>query len=167
MGKFKVGDRVEMTTVEHHRETGTIVAYSTEFDDDMPYVVQFDNDGYMEPFSEDGLSLQLAGRKDDQGKLRYDLAPFDAIDEIVKVLNFGAKKYADRNWEKGMNWSRPYGALLRHMSAWFMSKVTSKSDKDEETGLSHLAHAGCCVLFLLAYELRGVGQDDRPNRMDG
>lgn len=100
---------------------------------------------------------QQYGRKDDGGKLPHHLLPFDAIDEISKVLQFGANKYAERNWEKGMNWSRVFGAMMRHMWAWWMGKGT-----DPETGYSHLAHAACCVLFLLAYEIRGVGGDDRP-----
>jgi len=63
----------------------------------------------------------------------------------------------ERNWERGMAWSRPFSALMRHVWAWWRGQET-----DPETGYSHLAHAGCCVLFLLAYQLRRVGSDDRP-----
>ena len=101
----------------------------------------------------------LGGRKDDQGKLRYDLVPWDAVDEIVGVLTDGAVKYTDRNWEQGMSWGRVIGAAFRHLTRWSMGE-----DKDPETGRSHLAHLGCCVLFLLAYEKRGAGTDDRPGR---
>lgn len=97
------------------------------------------------------------GRKDDTGKLPYHLLPSDAVEEILKVLAFGATKYAPRNWEKGMAWSRPFSALMRHMWAWWRGERC-----DPETGLSHLAHAGCCILFLLSYEVRGGGNDDRP-----
>lgn len=97
------------------------------------------------------------GRKDDGGKLPLHLLPPDAIVEIAKVLDFGAKKYAPRNWEKGMSWSRPYAALMRHMFAWWAGEKA-----DPETGLSHLAHAGCCLFFLLSYEQRHIGVDDRP-----
>lgn len=100
---------------------------------------------------------QPEGRKDDAGKDPWDLVPFDAVREIVKVLAFGAKKYSERNWEAGMAWSRPFSACMRHLTAWWEGE-----DKDPETGISHLAHAGCCVLFLLAYSLRGKGKDDRP-----
>jgi len=99
------------------------------------------------------------GRKADHGKDPWHLLPTDAIRAIVKVLAFGAKKYADRNWEEGMAWSRCYGALLRHTMAWWEGDTL-----DEETGYSHLWHAGCCILFLIAYEIRGVGKDDRPIR---
>jgi hypothetical protein len=97
------------------------------------------------------------GRKDDQGKDPWHLAPWDAFRAIIKVLRFGAEKYAARNWEKGMAWSRPYGALIRHLTSWWEGEAA-----DAETGYSHLWHAGACVLFLIAYEIRGIGEDDRP-----
>lgn len=99
----------------------------------------------------------IGGRKDDQGKTPWHLLPFDAVADIIAVLAFGEGKYGARNWEEGMDWSRPFDALLRHLSAWWQGE-----DRDPETGLSHLAHAGCCILFLLAYERRGIGRDDRP-----
>lgn len=95
--------------------------------------------------------------KKDYGKLPWHLLPGDAVEEIVKVLDFGAKKYAPRGWEAGMAWSRVFSALMRHMWAWWFKRGT-----DPDTGLSHLAHAGCCILFLLAYEQRQAGEDDRP-----
>ncbi len=99
----------------------------------------------------------VEGRKDDTGKDPWDLAPFDAFRAIVGVLAFGARKYAPRNWEQGMAWSRLYAATFRHLTAWWGGERT-----DPETGLSHLAHAGCCVCFLIAFEIRGIGTDDRP-----
>ena len=99
------------------------------------------------------------GRKADTGKIRVDLLPVDVLEEVSKVLTHGAKKYEDRNWEKGISYNRCYGALLRHVWAWWR-----KEDKDPETGLSHLSHAICNLMFLLAYELRGKGKDydNRP-----
>lgn len=100
------------------------------------------------------------GVKFDQGKDPWHLAPWDAFRAIVKVLQYGATKYTERNWEKGMAWSRPYSALIRHVTAWWEGEKT-----DHETGFSHLWHAGCCIVFLIAYELRGIGVDDRPQPM--
>lgn len=97
------------------------------------------------------------GRKDDAGKLPWALMPWDAVRCIVKVLQFGAKKYAPRNWELGMDWDRPYEALIRHLTSWWEREAA-----DPETGFSHLWHAGCSIMFLIAYELRGVGRDTRP-----
>lgn len=98
----------------------------------------------------------LEGRKDDQGKPRYDLIPPEIEDAIAMVLTYGAEKYDERNWEKGMNWGRPFAAMRRHMNAWWAGE-----DKDPETGMSHLWHASCCLAFLVAYEARSIGNDNR------
>lgn len=97
--------------------------------------------------------------KHDTGKDPWHLAPWDAFRAIVHVLKFGAEKYGKNNWEQGMDWSRLFGAIIRHLTAWWEGE---KSDPD--TGYSHLWHAGCGLMFLIAYELRGVGHDDRPKK---
>lgn len=94
--------------------------------------------------------------KHDQGKVRLDLIPFDALDEIAKALEFGAKKYSEGNWEGGFEWRRLIGAALRHTTSWARGQ-----DKDPESGVSHLAHAGAMIMFLLSHELRGLGKDNR------
>lgn len=113
------------------------------------------------------LLAGIVGRKNDQEKNRLELFPYDALIAISHVLTFGAKKYGDRNWEKGMRWSRVYAATLRHLFAWFMCDIPTKvnyafGEFDEETKFSHLWHAGCCIVFLICYESRQVGIDDRP-----
>lgn len=85
------------------------------------------------------------GKKDDDGKLRWDLLPLGSVQELVKVLTYGAKKYGDGNWTVVADKRRRYfAATLRHLSAWWLGEK-----RDPESGLSHLAHAGCCILFLL------------------
>jgi len=108
------------------------------------------------------------GRKDDTDKPRMDLIPPEAMFALATILTFGAVKYADRNWEKGMSWGRIFGAAMRHAWAWWGGKgPTTKSflfgDTDAETGHSHLWHLLCCVAFLIAYEERGIGEDDRAH----
>lgn len=98
------------------------------------------------------------GRKDDGDKVRLDLLPPELMFAVGEIMTFGAAKYGDRNWELGMAWSRPYAALMRHMLAWW-----SGEEFDRETKRSHLWHAGCCIAFLIAYEMREVGTDDRPD----
>ena len=98
------------------------------------------------------------GLRYDIGKLRYDLLPPDAIAELVAVFTKGAEKYAPRNWEKGMNWQRCYASLHRHASAWQMGE-----DRDPETGCLHMAHVAWNALAIVAYQLRGVGEDNRPS----
>lgn len=110
--------------------------------------------------SPDPPEPEAGGRKDDAGKTPFHLFPTDAMRAICFVLGFGARKYAPRNWEKGMDWSRVFAATIRHLTAWWEGEKY-----DQETGFSHLWHAGCCVIFLIAYEMRGVGTDDRPPRL--
>jgi hypothetical protein len=105
--------------------------------------------------------LEEGGHKDDTGKIRLELVPPELLLAVGDILTFGAEKYADRNWEAGMSWGRVFGALMRHMWAWWAGEKM-----DQETGRSHLWHAGCCIAFLIAYEERNVGTDDRPTSKD-
>jgi hypothetical protein len=90
------------------------------------------------------------GRKGDAGKLRFTLLPFDAVSEVVRVLMFGANKYGDHNWIAVDNaHERYFDAAMRHLVA---RKEGERNDP--ESGLSHLAHAVCCGIFLLAMDLR-------------
>lgn len=95
-------------------------------------------------------------------KTRFDLIPFEAVGEIADVLAFGAEKYTQNNWCRGTNWGRYFSALCRHIFAWWRGE-----DKDPETGMSHLAHAGCCLLFLMEYQRNSWGEDDRFTGPDG
>lgn len=101
------------------------------------------------------------GLKFDANKSRYDLIPPEIEEAIAKVLTFGTVKYGERNWELGMKWGRPYAALRRHMAAWW-----SGEDNDPETGMPHTWHAACCIAFIVAFEARGTGTDDRPTQTD-
>ena len=103
------------------------------------------------------LALASGGRKDDTRKLPYHLLAPEFLEGTAAVLDYGQKKYAPRNWERGMSWSRPFSALMRHMWAWWRGEAN-----DPETGISHLYHAACCLMFLAAYEERKSGFDDRP-----
>jgi hypothetical protein len=101
-------------------------------------------------------------QKNDGGKPPMGLLDTFALVQIARVLAFGAQKYAAHNWRKGMEWSRMVDAMLRHILAW-----NDGEDNDPESGLSHLAHAGCCLMFLLNYELTHTEFDDRYRRAVG
>lgn len=104
----------------------------------------------------DNMDLKAGGVKHDTGKPRYDLMPQEFLDGVAEVLTYGANKYEDRNWEKGMRWGRPFAALMRHMWAWWGGE-----DLDPETKMPHLWHAGCNLAFLIAFRARKIGVDDR------
>lgn len=85
------------------------------------------------------------GRKFDGGKLEYGLMPPLALRETVKVLTFGAQKYERDNWRRVPDPHRRYfDAAQRHLWAY-----KSGEKYDQETGISHLAHAICCLSFML------------------
>ena len=102
------------------------------------------------------MESNLTGIKFDVGKPPLGLLPWESLVEVSKVLAFGKQKYGAHNWRGGMEWSRLYDAALRHLSAFIRNE-----DIDQESGLHHLAHCGCCILFLLAFCLTNNGVDDR------
>jgi hypothetical protein len=102
------------------------------------------------PEEEEVMQQMLAtqGRKYDTGKPDYTLLPWDAVEEVVRVLDFGAKKYARDNWKHVEGGEQRYlAAAFRHLAA------SARGEQcDSETSISHLAHAACCVLFALSLE---------------
>lgn len=96
------------------------------------------------------------GRKHDGGKPRMDLLDRHALEQIAHVLGFGAEKYAAHNWREGIQFSRLTAAALRHLHAF-----NDGEDIDPESGRPHLAHLGCCVMFLLNMAHTRPDLDDR------
>jgi len=91
------------------------------------------------------------GRKSDNGKPRWDLLPLEQVEEIVKVLSFGAIKYAPNQWQHVPNAeNRYFAAMMRHIKAYQSGEI-----KDNESGLPHLAHAACCIIFIMWFNRKG------------
>lgn len=100
----------------------------------------------------------MNGVKYDQEKPRWSLLPWDVLEWVVKVLTFGSKKYEDHNWQKVPNAVDRYeSALHRHLCAHKKGVFL-----DPETHCPHLAHAICCLLFWLWFELR-IKREEKPN----
>ena len=87
--------------------------------------------------------------KHDHGKPRYSLIPPIAEREMVDVLTFGAKKYTPDNWKNVDDLSRYIDAAMRHIAAYRRGET-----HDDESGLHHLAHAMCCLSFIVDIEAR-------------
>jgi hypothetical protein len=98
------------------------------------------------------------GKKFDDGKPRYDLIPPAALHEFVEVLTFGAKKYAPDGWRKvpERRW-RYFAAAMRHIWAWWRGE-----SRDPESQRHHLAHALCCIFFLLEEALAPWPEKEEP-----
>lgn len=91
------------------------------------------------------------------GKSRLDLIPWEALGPVADAFEHGLKKYELDNWRCLKSRRLYFAALMRHLGAWMMRK-----GKDPESGLSHLAHAGACILILITAEELDLGKDDRP-----
>ena len=87
---------------------------------------------------------------------RFDLLPFDALWAVARVFGIGARKYAERNWERGLKYTQVAGARDRHNALY-----AAGQERDEESGELHLAHAAWHAIVLLALHLRGKLEDDR------
>lgn len=96
------------------------------------------------------------GMKFDADKPLVDLIDADALEELAKVLTFGAKKYAPHNWRKGISYRRLIAAAFRHLLA-----IMRGEDRDLETGLPHAAHLMCCAMFLIWNMKHKPELDDR------
>lgn len=102
------------------------------------------------------MSETNVGLKHDVGKPNLALVPPGPLLALTRVLDFGAAKYGPWNWRKGIEWSRVYAAVQRHLLAWWGGE-----DLDPESGHSHLAHALCGLVFLLTYAEEHRELDDR------
>jgi len=105
----------------------------------------------------DGKGLRFS-----KGKVRWDLLPPDALLEVAKVYTKGAEKYAARNWERGMKWGECLRALKSHLNKWELGQAND----DEYPELYNMAMVVWNGLALLSYELRKIGEDDRPTFKD-
>lgn len=102
------------------------------------------------------------GAKQTDGKLPLDLVPWLSVMEMTRVLEFGAQKYDAWNWSKGLHYMKILAGVMRHIL-----KFIGGQDNDDETGLSHLAHAMCGIAFILHFVKMGGGVDDRPAALAG
>lgn len=99
------------------------------------------------------------GLRFNKDKLPMHLIPASAEQALAEVLAAGAKKYEERNWERGMKWSICYASLRRHLLAWWQGE-----DCDKETLLNHLKHCLTNIAFLIEYTETYPEGDDRPKR---
>ena len=91
---------------------------------------------------------KVLGRKYDSNKPRYSLLPENIVHNVIQVLEYGAVKYEPGNWKHVPDArTRYYDAAMRHIDDWW-----NGSEVDEESSLPHLAHAICCLLFLLWFD---------------
>lgn len=100
--------------------------------------------------------MEREGVKHDDEKLKWSLLPFEQVQEVVEVLQFGAAKYDKDNWKYVKNAEERYfDAAMRHI---IDHKLTGETDV--ETGRTHLAHAICCLLFWMWHDKKRLDTEE-------
>lgn len=87
--------------------------------------------------------ISNVGLRFNEGKPRWSLVDFKDLEGMVNVLEFGANKYSDHNWRKGLMTTGIVDSLMRHIASYLEGQ-----DIDEESGLRHIDHMMCNVMFL-------------------
>lgn len=85
--------------------------------------------------------------------------PLEALAAGAVSLEYGAEKYAHRNWEKGLPWQQMIDSTRRHLDA-----IERREEMDcgsDGSGLPHYCMLMASTIMLVASMARGVGQDDR------
>lgn len=163
MRKFKSGDNIKRVGASWanvvYGNTYTVDKYVNHHCMTLMQVAGSYLDDEFELVSE--APKQTGGIKHDADKVDFALVPVHPHTEVARVWTFGKKKYDAWNWKKGFIWSRPYAAALRHIYAWARGE-----SNDPETGMPHLAHAICCLMMLIEFEHKGIGEDDRQKEFD-
>lgn len=98
----------------------------------------------------------MAGLRYNTGKLRWSLVSWKALEPMVRVLMFGAEKYDDHNWKKGLKYTEVCESMMRHLYAFMEGE-----DNDPESKLSHVGHILCNAMFLSYMSLFKKDFDDR------
>lgn len=83
---------------------------------------------YAAGFGECHATLPDSGKREDfttgsvrdsrEGKGRFDLLPPRALKRLAVHFERGARKYGDRNWEKGQPLQRFIDSTMRHLTCW-------------------------------------------------
>lgn len=89
---------------------------------------------------------------------RFDLIPAGPLWTLAEHYGRGARKYEDRNWERGYDWSLSFAALMRHAWAWW-----SGEDIDPETGSPHMAAVAWHAFAALEWAATHPEFDNRPS----
>lgn len=96
------------------------------------------------------------GLRSNAGKPRHELISPWAMGGLAAVLTFGATRYSKNNWRKGLSWAETLGSLKRHIA-----EFEKGIDTDPDSGLPHIDHALCNVVFLSEFQKLNRGTDDR------
>ena len=143
--------------------TFTVESKDNSFSVDKPsQASDIRNSGYStstEEYVTRASKMLIEAVKADTDKPDWSLVPFEALEGMVRVLEHGAEKYSRNNWQTngGFKWTRLVSSTLRHLFAWARGQ-----DLDPDSGLNHIYHCQCNLLFLSMY----VGDTIKFNKDD-
>jgi hypothetical protein len=101
-----------------------------------------------------------------QGKPDFTLVDFKSLEPMVRVLEFGANKYARHNWRKGLSKENILGSLQRHVGK-LIDKVNKGEDEvDEETLIHEIGHIMCNCMFYSALHVQSEEKQKIMSRID-
>ena len=145
---------------ENERQTGGISEFSRL--NEEPKLGRFPED----PAQVDGEFVPSLGSRESRDivKLRYDLIPPDFLEFLARIFTYGAAKYDDNNWMKGLNASELYACATRHMQKWWAGENLDWDDPvsgQKGSGLPHLWHALWNVGVMAYFERHRPDLDDR------
>jgi hypothetical protein len=86
------------------------------------------------------------GLRYNAGKRKWSLVHFESLEPMIEVLEYGAKKYEPKNWQKGLDKSEILESLQRHLA-----KLFDGEEIDQESGLHHIGHIMCNAMFYSYY----------------
>jgi hypothetical protein len=115
-----------------------------------------------------GVGADGGGKRYNKGKTRMELTPPEWEWALADVSTQGSKKYAERNWEEGMDWSIMIGCAKRHVNKFMAGERYDGLEFDLEkgtTGCHHLAMAAWNILALMSYDVRGIGKNNLPKNI--
>lgn len=101
-------------------------------------------------------NIEEKGQRFNESKPQWGLVPQTSLIPMVRVLEFGAKKYAPYNWMKGLSVKEICESLKRHLDAFMEGE-----NNDPESTLSHIGHIQCNALFLSWMMENRPDMDDR------
>lgn len=116
--------------------------------------------GLRESQREDHMTGQVVERSDrfNEGKPKWSLVHFESLVPMIRVLEFGARKYAPENWKKGLDLKEILESMQRHLAALMDGEET-----DKESGISHMGHIQCNAMFYNYHKSKQKNGEDQRN----
>jgi hypothetical protein len=88
------------------------------------------------------IKASKTGLRFNEGKVRWSLVDYASLEPMIRVLMYGAGKYDDHNWKKGLVHKEVLECLQRHLAA-----LMDGETHDKESGLPHIGHVMCNAMF--------------------